>query len=235
MKKQLAIISTILATAGMSAFGQGFVTFQSSTHELYDEFTTAGGGTSVLYPANGAVDVTFLWAATGTADTLSTQGTLLSGKGGSPTTGQVATNGVTSISFANSIGAISNLLSTGWSVATVAGGSAVSVNVADTTGSILGTQFQLANTTGGSTYEFIVVAWNAASGSSFGSANDIGWSNPFNYTTGATSQDPAGQTLFSSSGMNQFGISVVGVPEPTTLALAGLGGLSTLFLRRRKS
>jgi hypothetical protein len=34
---------------------------------------------------------------------------------------------------------------------------------------------------------------------------------------------------------NNISISPVAVPEPTTLALAGLGGLSMLFLRRRKA
>jgi hypothetical protein len=34
---------------------------------------------------------------------------------------------------------------------------------------------------------------------------------------------------------NDISISPVSVPEPTTLALAGLGGLSMLFLRRRKA
>jgi len=232
MKKQLAIISTILATAGMSAFGQGFITFSTSTHELFDEFTTAGGGGTPLYPANGALDVTFLWAATGTQDTLPTVGTLLSGKGGGSTAGEVATNGVTSIA-PTAIGAISNLLSSGWSLASVAGGSAEVSTVANSTGSISAGQFQLAGSTAGSTYEIIVIAWNASSASGYASAADIGWSNPFNYLTGAAATDPNGQVAFSSSGMNQFGVAAVqSVPEPASLALAGLGGLSTLFLRR---
>jgi len=41
--------------------------------------------------------------------------------------------------------------------------------------------------------------------------------------------------LAGSGGLTTFSLNSIVVPEPTTLALAGLGGLSMLFLRRRKS
>jgi hypothetical protein len=37
----------------------------------------------------------------------------------------------------------------------------------------------------------------------------------------------------STGGITSFDLYAVQVPEPTTLSLAGLGGLSLLFLRRR--
>jgi len=39
-------------------------------------------------------------------------------------------------------------------------------------------------------------------------------------------------SVFASGGISQF--TLYAVPEPATLALAGLGGISMLFLRRRK-
>jgi hypothetical protein len=44
MKKQIAILSTIIAASGMSAFGQGYFNFLSSGSHVYDEFTTPGTG-----------------------------------------------------------------------------------------------------------------------------------------------------------------------------------------------
>jgi hypothetical protein len=57
----------------------------------------------------------------------------------------------------------------------------------------------------------------------------LGWSNSFNYTTGATVTATVEE--FNQSGMNPFGVALI--PEPATLALAGLGGLSLFFLRRK--
>lgn len=78
---------------------------------------------------------------------------------------------------------------------------------------------------------FIVQAY---SGSSFGEAGFYsGQSSPFvvsasNITTGNT---PASGPLI---GMQGFTVSLVAVPEPSTLALAGLGGFGMLMAMRRK-
>jgi hypothetical protein len=90
-------------------------------------------------------------------------------------------------------------------------------------------------------YDLIVIAWNSSSGDStleealgevggFTAAADIGWSSAFDYTASTSSSSSPSQ--FSSQGLSPFGVAAT--PEPTTLALAGLGGLSMLFLRRRK-
>jgi hypothetical protein len=97
MKKQIAILAALVAATSFSAFGQGYVTFTSPTHQLYDEFTTPGVGVR----ANANIDVAFLWAPTSATDSL----TLVSGSGGPNGNGlglgggvsankQVATNGV---------------------------------------------------------------------------------------------------------------------------------------------
>jgi len=66
----------------------------------------------------------------------------------------------------------------------------------------------------------------------------------YNYSGGGPNSLPAvnafstsGATGLAGSGMSSIPGSLVlaPIPEPATLALAGLGGLSMLFLRRRKS
>ena len=57
----------------------------------------------------------------------------------------------------------------------------------------------------------------------------VGWSSVFSYTLG--SGPPAGAPV--QTDVPAFGINYV--PEPTTLAFAGLGGLSMIFLRCRKA
>ena len=46
---------------------------------------------------------------------------------------------------------------------------------------------------------------------------------------------PSGTGLAGSGGLPTVGAVLMNTPEPTTLALAGLGGISMLFLRRRKA
>lgn len=226
MKIKIAIIATLFATSGVSMFGQGYVTFNGSTGSLWNEFTTAGQGVR----GNANINVAFLWAPVGTADLLSAVGTQFSTKAGA-SVNQVATNGVDSI--ATGVSSLQAMLSGGWQFASN-GTSLASVTIGSAANFSYG-QFQLAGSVAGTTYQFIVIGWDATSGLTAildGSVAAIGWSNPFTYTTGASTLDPNGQTLFTGSGMNQFGVAPV--PEPTTLALAGLGAASLLIFRRRK-
>jgi len=241
MKKQIALFATIIAASGLTALGQGYITFGSGTHYVWDEFSgTPGVGVST---AN--IDVALLWAASGTADNLSSVGTSGNfGLSGGAAANQVATNGVTSVSAANPISTITSMLSSGWQFVTNdSTGSAGFLTLASVdsttkgqinyTGGSGGTGLlQVDNTSAGQTIELIAIGWNATTGT-YLTASDLGWSNPITYLTGASSTDPNGGNALSSEGLNQFGVAAV--PEPTTLALAGLGGLSMLFLRRRKA
>jgi hypothetical protein len=71
-----------------------------------------------------------------------------------------------------------------------------------------------------------VVAWNMASGASWAAATERGGGNLFQVTTGG---GPTPPPFFTA--MTPFNVVV---PEPTTLALAGLGAVSLLLFRRRK-
>jgi hypothetical protein len=81
--------------------------------------------------------------------------------------------------------------------------------------------------------EFQVKAWAASAGSSYeaaataGHPNTYGYSQPFTLATIATAPAPASNLI----GLTSF--SLVGVPEPSTVALGVLG--ASLFLIRRRS
>jgi hypothetical protein len=228
MKKQLVIIAA-LATTAASVFGQGYVTLSTSTHRLVDEFTTPG-----VQAYGATIDYALYWAPVGTTDPLTAQGTEF-GLGAGAAVQQVATNGVTSISQAAGGSLNAQLTAAGFTLGLNSGNPAVGTTLSASQSGY--GQFQLGGTAAGSTYEMIVVGWNAAAGLSAitgGTYSAIGWSNPFNYITGSSATDPNGTLNISSVGyMNQFGVASV-VPEPTTLALAGLSGASLLLFRRKK-
>jgi hypothetical protein len=100
---------------------------------------------------------------------------------------------------------------------------------------------------GGTPYEFQVRVWQASAGATWAAAtgggngtagtylgnggSQWGYSNPFNVTP-ATAPSPSATLI----GLNAFQLSpVVPVPEPTTLALGGLGAAALLLFRRRKN
>jgi hypothetical protein len=224
MKKITSLVTVLFAAIGINSFGSdGYVTFAATPHAAYDEFTTPGTGVA----APGDVTVTFLWALVGTSDPL--------GSG-------VPINGVSNVG--SGWNTVSSMLSSGWSVAEDAGnGNAEADNTVNASGILKGgiaydggSAFQLANITGGDTYEFVVIGWDNLTGATtleqgMSGVVPLGWSNGFEYSTGATAGDPT--LTFNQSGMNPFGVAADPVPEPATLALAGFGGFSLLFLRRK--
>jgi len=87
-------------------------------------------------------------------------------------------------------------------------------------------------------YAFIVAAWTAASGSTYAAAlaaagSETGLSALGFFTPGSGGSSPAAQAFGSSAGQ-VTAFSIAPVPEPTTLALGGLGAAALLLFRRRK-
>lgn len=211
---------TLFTTIGINAFAQeGYVLFVTPKNYVYDEFITPGIG--VVSP--GDVTVTFLWAPVETPDPL--------GSG-------VPTSGISNVGSGWST--VASMLSSGWTVAQNASSGNAEADVAVTSqGGINyngGSDFPAENMTGGNAYEFVVIGWDNLTGAAtlenaMGDEVPMAWSNPFDYATGATVTATVEE--FSESGMNPFGVAPV--PEPASLALAGLGGFSLLFIRRRKS
>ncbi len=232
MKSRIGILALLIVATGFSAHGQAWMSFDTGAHQVYDEYTTPGVGVR----SAGTVDAGFLWAATGTTDPLPSVGTQF-GLGQEPAVQQVATNGVSQI--LNEWSTITSMLSSGWHIAyDLSDGN---VPATATTGPSVGTvtyngdySFALAGSTAEDMYEIVVIGWDVGSGLSAivnQSSLALGWSNPFTFQTGVSDNDPNGLGSFNFSGMNQFGVAPV--PEPSTLALAGVGGLSLLLFRRR--
>ena len=99
--------------------------------------------------------------------------------------------------------------------------------------------FQIQASGNPSTFTLVVVAW--AGGSSYATAAYRGYSQAVMISAAAPSVGNGGDVgLFFPMGTGPAltevpMFSVYQVPEPTTLALGGLGGLALLFLRRKQS
>jgi hypothetical protein len=111
--------------------------------------------------------------------------------------------------------------------------------------------------TQGTELQFLLVGWSANLGTSWATVSGelatgfSGWSTPnaffgvsqmgWGWSGGGGTPATPAVSLFGSSASMPGGIPVtpftlfqVNVPEPSTIALAGLGGLAMLMLRRRK-
>jgi len=139
----------------------------------------------------------------------------------------------------------------GWTQVTQQGGAALGLtgypaNPGGITGA--GTTSGIAvNMAVGTTYFVQLVGWSASLGSTWSSVESQLASGTWNAQGFFGESTVATMTPFSAAGGGDpsifpntwsngtFSMYSVPVPEPTTLALAGLGGISMLFLRRRKS
>jgi hypothetical protein len=124
-------------------------------------------------------------------------------------------------------------ISGGWTLASAVSPSVQSVTTPFGTTSTDSGYFQGPNNfvltpyTAGTTVYFEVIAYQTANG--YAASLDRGHSASFSTTLATGSNLP---TDIGAAGMTPFLVSPV--PEPTTLALAGLGGLASLVAFRRK-
>jgi hypothetical protein len=109
-------------------------------------------------------------------------------------------------------------------------------------GGVYNNSFEYApgNLTGGTTYSMYEVGWYTGPSGEWQTINQaaaadtwVGWSQVFSYTAAPTGTGGPFPAPFRSILVGNF---LVGgeVPEPSTMALAGLGSLSFLLFRRRK-
>jgi hypothetical protein len=220
--KKLLTIATIAATlSGISAFGQGYFAFSGNASSVWTSAGLGAGGVAVRGPA--VYDVALLWA---------------SGSGVTPLVDSimpsVPTNYAGSVSATTAWNdiltdgnfqlAYNNNGSTLVSVANNANGS-FSYNGA--------TSFPVSGTgAAGGPATLFLIAWSSAYATPAAAAlagSVVGWSAPFNYSYTSSIGTPLSIT---ASGFTPFGVAAV--PEPATMALVGLGGLSLLLFRRRK-
>lgn len=224
MKKYL--LTAALLVASVSAFGQGYFLMVASKGATTDGFTTPG----TVSLSSGTVNVGFLWGSTGTPAIITLAGST-GNNGGSPTN---------TPSYSPPPGAWNAILNDPNYTLAVNGNTAALVVTPSNTSSLAkggyaynsSATFPVTGTASGNSYTLVAIAWdkNFATPAAAAAANAaVGWSNPFTYAAVNNIGTPAN---FTASGVGQFG--VYPVPEPATLALAGLGAASLLLFRRKK-
>lgn len=238
MKKLLSVASgLIIGTAMLHA--QGVVEFSSSSLGILTN--TAGshfaggnetGGTSGMtgIAANGFMYQLFVQPYTGTLDLSFTNpltgGWTVATTSGTPIT---ATNGTRSFQYGSILGpgGLTGVAVDGWALPT------------NSMYSSSGREY------------FLIAGWSVSLGTSWEQLSDLLADNFANatapgffgvstignsYAAGANGLSP--ESMFNSNGQTIQGVGAftlyATVPEPSTTALAGLGGLSLLLFRRRK-
>jgi hypothetical protein len=214
MKTRILLLITVLTAAAFNAVGQGYFLFTANKNSVWDDFTAApqsGGGHTIAG---------FLWGPAATV------GLLGIGTGITNPYPYPALNPWSAILTDPQfhIGVNTNTSTTASVLVNPSGLAIGGINYNSS-----GT-FPVLGTVGGSIYTVYCFAWDsqyATPQQAAAAFSPVGWSNPFQYTSGATAATPI--VGFSTSGMLPFG---VGIPEPATSALAGLS-VAVLLLRHR--
>jgi len=208
MKTLTTIVATMAVCGG--AFAQGTFTMQNSAATLVQTDHTSTGGTVVSTPTADGVKLELLYAPETGAFASSAPALLTSGS---------SLNGTT-------LG--------GWELTDSTAALAAAGRF------VAGTKTTGNDLTGGANAWLEIVAWNGGAASfltaiSGGTATFIGnsasWSNVSGAPNGAPPTNPQ-LLVLGPSGFN--GLVLEPVPEPSTIALGGLGAAALLALRRRK-
>jgi len=226
MKKIIALSLVAGAFAATSAFGQGFLVLQSGKTAATDDFTTPGTAIN-----DTKVDVALFISSSSTATPLVESlfnGTATAGGTITSSVGQTAwTDITTDPNFAEAIDA----------TATPGNFVVMQTSTKGVAQYNSGSGFGLQNGTSvGENVSFYEVSWNGSLFSTLAAAaaadGAVGWSPVLNSQTMTSQSSVTPESpLFTSFGT--LGV-VASVPEPGTMALAALGGLSLLAFRRKK-
>jgi len=218
MKKIITLTVLAATFVATTAFSQGYVSLGTTKSGTWDNFTTPGT------PAvDTKIDVALFWAAASTTPTVDSiaastpkTGTFDTSAAWADLAGTGNNNNFTLGINANTSAAI---------VAQTAANGGASFGIVGVNG-----------TTAGTTYTIFLVAWNNNGGTintpaaAAAAGVAVGWSAPVQETfLGSTDPNLAG----TAPSFGQFG-TFTPTPEPGTMALAGLGGLSLLAFRRKK-
>jgi len=230
--KKIVLTTMALAAVGLSAHAQGSLsgleTVFSTDGITFGLNQTSASSASQYFAGN--VDIEILYSATATAGTVTALNALDGTAAGGTALG-VATGSdgfVVDSTLTTANGSPTGFIEGKNASTTVAVSSSSSLN--DGVASEIPNIIQLA---GSQTSGVLAMYMIAVGGPEAGDAGLIAWTQSSiggnlngspPGTPLAIKQDPAGENL-----------DLVPTPEPTTLAFAGLGGLSMLLLRRRNS
>ena len=226
MKKTI-IAASLVATLVSSVYGQGTVFFNNGNTTKISTNSVAGGAATGLTAANTGVNGYYY--ALFYSTTVTTVGGSTSGAVGS--SGNYAFNDA------------------GWTYAGLGTNSGTAGRFASTTADAASVT-QVGGVAGGTSANFVVIGWSANIGSTLnalttwynnGNPSTLGWIGEGvvgSAAPGILNSTPTASLFGTGAGLIQgftLGqVSPVIIPEPTTLALAGLGGASLLLFRRRK-
>ena len=222
MKKILLTIA--LAASSTLLFGQGSIIFENISSALGNYVTNVGVGTISLTPTSGSAPSAYY-------NTL-----LIAAYGGAAPADNPTAAGWSQAIVANSGAHLGQLLlGNNWTVA----GSMVGPMAASYT--------DLSGTTASSDEYYMLVGWSSNEGITWAAVDTLltgagltpggffGYSPVGTALLGPTGGP--GVSMFASGSGITGGITLMStttIPEPSTLALAGLGSLSLLLFRRRK-
>jgi hypothetical protein len=219
--KKLVLTVGLVAMVASSTLAQGLFSFQSAAGAVWDAWS--GAPSATLPRRDNTNYVAFLI-----------------GTGNSLVGETFVQNTPTNQSSVSPAAWTAILNDPNYHFATNAGTGALIVQQTSTVGGVSylgGASVQVVgSSSAGGVAVMYAIAWSVAYGTNpFAAAAagaPIGWSAEYNYTYAAgPNPGPAG-TPGNMNGLFQFGVQPV--PEPTTLALAGLGMASLLVFRRRK-
>ncbi|HEY4963705.1 MAG TPA: PEP-CTERM sorting domain-containing protein [Candidatus Saccharimonadales bacterium] len=216
--KKIILTLGLLAIASASSFAQGSFVFSTASRYVWDDWS------SVTPRVSASNNVAFLFA-TGSPVSLAGSGSV--------------TNNSGAMNYAAAWTAI--LTDPNYHLATNSADGTLAVVQTSGLGTIAyngGNPFTVAGTSAsGGAVSIFVIGWSSLYANPFlaAAANSVvGWSSVFSYAyTPGPIPGPAGTPGNFSGLLTPFGVGTA-VPEPTTLALAGLGAASLLIFRRRK-
>ena len=224
MKKTILTALAVMAL-GASTYAQGLFLFSGNTKTAWDNYSVANIGKLAA-----DINVSFLFAPS------SSTALITSVLSSTPT--NAATLGTT---YSASAAWSAILTDPNFHLATNSSGNTLVQSTTTAGGAWTynsSGSFAVNNTAGNTQYSIYIIGWSSAYANPFlaAAANaPLGWSSVFTYTSG---QLPSGPGPFpAGTPAQQFGViqgTTAPVPEPGTLVLAGLGGLSLLAFRRKK-
>ena len=241
--KKLTLIAVAATLISWGAHGQGLCAFNNSASARVSVNSVIGGAGSAFTPAGAGSFYYALFYASSTVTTVEgSAGALIPIAGNNENTSWVwndtnwhfAGNGQTYTDNGNTY------LAQGYALSTATTGrlqSAQGAGIDDAIGGLAA----------GATASFVIVGWSSTIGTTWSAVQSfltsgslvgnmyLGESPVSLFQTGDNASTPTNPIMAGSGAVPGFTVGLLNpIPEPSTMALAALGGLSLLMFRRRK-